>query len=48
MPKALKRKLLSVARKRGYGKERTGAFVYGTMRKKLKVGGRTYKAEYQK
>ena len=34
MPKKLERKLKAIARKRGYGKKRTGAFVYGTMRKK--------------
>ena len=32
MPIAQERALKRVARKRGYGKERTGAFVYGTMR----------------
>lgn len=33
MPKALERKLKRQAKKKGYGKERTGAYVYGTMRK---------------
>ena len=33
MPKAMERKLKAVAKKKGYGKERTGAFVYGSMRK---------------
>lgn len=33
MPKAEEQALLRVARARGYNKERTGAFVYGTMRK---------------
>jgi len=35
MPLKLERKLKKEASKRGYGKERTGAFVYGTMRDKL-------------
>lgn len=33
MPKKLERKLKATARRRGYGKRRTNAFVYGTMRK---------------
>ena len=33
MPKALERKLKAQARKKGLGKKRTGAFVYGTLRK---------------
>lgn len=33
MPKALERKLKSEARKKGFGKERTGAYVYSTIRK---------------
>ena len=33
MPKAMEQKLTREAAKRGYGQERTGAFVYGTMRK---------------
>ena len=33
MPKAMERRLKAQARKKGYSKERTGAFVYGTMRK---------------
>lgn len=33
MPKKLERKLKHVARKRGYGKKRAAAYVYGTMRK---------------
>lgn len=33
MPKALERKLKSQAKRRGYGKKRTGAYVYGTLRK---------------
>lgn len=32
MPKALERKLKRTAKKRGYGKKRTNAFVYGTLR----------------
>jgi hypothetical protein len=33
MPKKMERALKATARKRGYGKKRTGAYVYGTMRK---------------
>lgn len=33
MPKALEIKLKKQARAKGFGKERTGAFVYGTLRK---------------
>jgi hypothetical protein len=33
MPKKLEKVLKSTARKRGYGKKRTGAYVYGTLRK---------------
>jgi hypothetical protein len=33
MPKALERSLKVTARKRGYSKERTNAYVYGTLRK---------------
>jgi len=33
MPVELERALKKTARKRGYSKERTGAYVYGTMRK---------------
>lgn len=36
MPKGfekVERKLLAAARKRGFGKERTGRYVYGTLRK---------------
>jgi hypothetical protein len=33
MPKAMEAALKREAHKRGYGKERTGAYVYGTMRK---------------
>ena len=33
MPEALERKLKSQAKKKGFSKERTGAYVYGTMRK---------------
>jgi len=33
MPKRMERKLRAEARKKGYGKERTDAYVYGTMRK---------------
>ena len=32
MPEKLERKLKAEARKKGLSKERTGAFVYGTMR----------------
>lgn len=31
MPVKLERKLKRTAKKRGYGKERAGAYVYGTM-----------------
>ena len=30
----MERNLQATARKRGYGKERTGKYVYGTMRRK--------------
>jgi hypothetical protein len=33
VPKAMERKLKATAKKRGYGKKRTGKYVYGTMRK---------------
>jgi hypothetical protein len=33
MPEAMERALKATARKRGYSKERAGAYVYGTMRK---------------
>ena len=33
MPKAMERELKAEAEKRGYGKERKGAFVFGTLRK---------------
>lgn len=33
MPKALEEKLKREAANRGYGAERTGAYVYGTLRK---------------
>lgn len=33
MPAKLEHRLRKTARKRGYGKKRTGAYVYGTMRK---------------
>ena len=32
MPKALEEKLKREAKKKGFSKERTGAYVYGTMR----------------
>ena len=32
MPKKLEEKLKRTAKKRGYGKERTGAYVYGALR----------------
>jgi len=31
MPKKLERKLFATARKRGYGRKRTQAYVYGTL-----------------
>ena len=33
MPKALERKLMKEAHSRGYGEERSNAYVYGTLRK---------------
>lgn len=33
MPKKLERKLKTEAKKKGFGKKRTGAYVYGTLRK---------------
>lgn len=33
MPKELHRKLAKTAKARGYSKERTGAYVYGTLHK---------------
>lgn len=33
MPKPAERRLKATARKRGYGKERAGAYVYGSLRK---------------
>jgi len=33
MPKKMERALKRTARKRGYGKKRANAYVYGTMRK---------------
>lgn len=32
MPKALERKLKRQAKKKGFGKKRTAAYVYGTLR----------------
>lgn len=33
MPKKIEKQLKATAKKRGYGKERTGAYVFGTMQK---------------
>lgn len=33
MPEALERKLKKQAKKKGFGEERTNAYVYGTLRK---------------
>ena len=33
MPKALEAKLKKQAKKKGFGKKRTGAYVWGTLRK---------------
>ena len=33
MPKKVERKLKRTAAKRGYGKKRTGSYVFGTLRK---------------
>lgn len=38
MPKKLENKLKKMAKKKGLGKKRTGAYIYGTM-KKLGMGG---------
>lgn len=37
MPKKMEEALKKTAKKRGYSKERTGAFVYGTMYKAGKM-----------
>ena len=41
MPKKIERKLKAQARKKGFGKERTGAYVYGTLNK-IKKGGKKW------
>lgn len=33
MPRKLERKLKREAKKKGFGRKRTGAYVYGTLRK---------------
>lgn len=33
MPKRVERKLKQIAHKKGFGKKRTNAFIYGVMRK---------------
>lgn len=38
MPKELENKLKATARKKGLSKERTGAYVFGTMAKVKKSG----------
>ena len=38
MPERVERKLKGTAKKRGYGKERTGAYIFGTMAKIKKKG----------
>jgi hypothetical protein len=38
MPRALEEKLKQEAARRGYGEERTGAYVYGTLNKFKKAG----------
>ena len=43
MPADMERSLKATARKRGYSKERAGAYVYGTMRKKGWKPGREKK-----
>ena len=44
MPEQLERALKKTARKRGFGKKRAGAYVYGTMRKTgWKPGGKPAK-----
>jgi hypothetical protein len=39
VPKKLESKLFSEARKKGYGRRRTQAYVYGTLRKLKKRNG---------
>lgn len=34
MPKAMERQLKATAKKRGYSKKRTGAYVYGTLQRR--------------
>lgn len=41
MPLELERKLRATARKRGYSKERTDAYVYGTLQKLKKPKRKT-------
>ena len=45
MPKKMERRLKAEAKKKGMGKERAGAFVYGTMQKETdwKPGGKNKK-----
>ena len=40
MPKALEEKLKRQAKKKGFGKKRSGSYVYGTLRK-LNLLGKT-------
>ena len=50
MPEKLERKLKAETKKKGFGKERAGAYVYGTLRKtgwkpsreKTKAGNKIY------
>lgn len=41
MPKKMEQALRREAAQRGYGKERTNAYVYGTMRNRGMLGGNT-------
>jgi hypothetical protein len=45
MPKKLEKKLKRTAKKKGFGKKRTGAYVYGTLRK---MGGKLSKSKKSK
>lgn len=44
MPEKLERKLKKEAKKKGFGKKRTGAYVFGTLNKieKSSGGGKRY------
>lgn len=45
MPEELERKLKAQAKKKGFGKKRTGKYIYGTLAKiegKTKAGNKIY------